>query len=39
MLDIVATIIGKDQFILVVVFDPEDYLWMKDYLQLDGLVP
>jgi hypothetical protein len=19
-------------------FDPEDYLWMKDYLQLDGLV-
>ena len=31
-------IIGKDQFILLVVhFGDEDYIWMKDYLQLDGM--
>jgi hypothetical protein len=34
MLDIVAN--NNYQFICA--FDPEDYLWMKDYLQLDGLV-
>jgi hypothetical protein len=38
MLDIVANNNWKDLSILAEVFDPEDYLWMKDYLQLDGLV-
>ena len=32
------TIIGNVQFILLVVaFSDEDYIWMKDYLQLDGM--
>jgi hypothetical protein len=31
-------VIGKDQSVLVPVLLIEDYLWMKDYLQLDGIV-
>jgi hypothetical protein len=37
MLDIVV-IIKKKTYLYGGAFDPEDYLWMKDYLQLDGLV-
>ena len=39
MLDFLATTTGKDQFIFTGgSFGDDDYLWMKDYLQLDGLV-
>jgi hypothetical protein len=32
------TTIGKDPYSLAPAFDDEDYLWMKEYLQLDGMV-
>jgi hypothetical protein len=37
MLDIVANNNWKDPYSLAPVHD-EDYLWMKEYLQLDGMV-
>jgi hypothetical protein len=38
MLDIVANNNWKRPIYSGGAFDPEDYLWMKDYLQLDALV-
>jgi hypothetical protein len=38
MLDIVANNNWKRPIYFGGAFDPEDYLWMKDYLQLDALV-